>query len=220
MRRPRLLACFALFLLTSAVARAAPASDVGVLITASEGIVVRVDQELRGSVPAFVKLKTGDRLSLGENARLKLVYFASARQETWAGKGVLEIGEQQGSSSGLPPPEVKILPEILARQIAKTPTLDSQGRAGVVRLRSIPTPDALAKLDGDYRRLRMEAVASDLNPELFLLSGLLEMRQLERIDQVLAFLNTAHAGNPEAKVIAALYRKATRNLRESGKEPL
>ena len=205
------------FLCASSAQAAYPGGDVA-LVTALEGNVARVVEGARQPMQSFVKLKEGDQLTLDKDARIQLVFFESRRQESWQGAGKLEVTLMEGRGTNLPEPQVKVLPAVLVKQISKTPTLDSQGRAGAVRLRAIPTPSALAKLDSDYKQLRAETTdRDDLNPELFLLSGLLEMRQLERIEQVLGELKTSHPDNVEAKVLASLYQKTLKNLRESGK---
>lgn len=206
-----------ILLLWAVLAQAAYPGGETALVTKLEGTVNRVTATGKQPVEAFVKLKEGDQLTLEGNARIQLVFFASKRQESWSGSGKLDIAAQEGKGTGLPEPQVKTLPEVLVKQIAKTPSLDSQGRAGVVRLRAIATPDALAKLDSNYKQLRQETAADDLNPELFLLAGLLEMRQLDRVEQVLAELQATHPSNMEAKVLVALYQKTLRNMRESGK---
>lgn len=206
-----------ILLLWAVLAQAAYPGGETALVTKLEGTVNRITAAGKQPVEAFVKLKEGDQLTLEGNARIQLVFFASKRQESWSGSGNLDITAQEGKGTGLSEPQVKTLPEVLVKQIAKTPSLDSQGRAGVVRLRAIATPDALAKLENNYKQLRQETAADDLNPELFLLAGLLEMRQIERVEQVLSDLQASHPGNMEAKVLVALYQKTLKNLRESGK---
>lgn len=197
-------------------ATASSGNDVA-LVTALEGKVERIVGKVRQPVQSFVKLKQGDFLALEGDARIQIVFFASRRQEAWQGGGRLEVAAVGGNGLGLAEPQVKVLPEVLVRQIAKTPALDSQGRAGVVRLRAIATTEVLAKLDNDYKRLRMEADRDDLNPEIFLLAGLLETRQLDRLEGVLNDLQLSHPSNPEAGLLVALYKKALKNMRESGK---
>lgn len=204
-------------LLLLAAAPLAGAAENGALITSLEGKVGRIAIGSPEALQAFEKLKPGDVLTLEGNARIRLVFFASQRQESWQGSGRIEIGSDRATATGLAEPVVRILPEIMVRQIAKTPTADSQGRAGAVRLRSIPTPDAIAKLDINYKQLRADTAADDINPEIFLLSGLLELRQLDRIEEVLSSLKTSHPGNMEASVLTSLYRKTLKNLRDTGK---
>jgi hypothetical protein len=203
--------------LVAGLVQAASSVEGVALVTAVEGKVSRITASGNEPVQSFVKLKQDERILLENGARIQIIFFASKRQESWHGAGQLEINLAEGKGRGLPEPQFKVLPDVLVKQISKTPTLDSQGRAGMVRLRSIPTPDALAKLDKDYRQLRQDAAGDDLNPELFLLAGLLEMRQVERIEQVLADVQVMHSGNMEAKVLVALYQKTLKNMRESGK---
>ncbi|MGE5467705.1 MAG: hypothetical protein ACM3Y9_09805 [Ignavibacteria bacterium] len=193
-------------LLCTAAAQAEESDDVA-LITVVEGNVARA-ASLHGPkpVPAFVKLKSGDRLTLAA-ARVQIVYFESGRQETWRGDGRLEIGTGASKATGLPEPEARTLPDIMVKQIAKTPTLDSQGRAGAVRLRGLPSPATVEKILATYRQLRDWAEANDLNPELFLLSALFEQRDVERIQQVLADLPVKRPNDAQVDQVVALYRK-------------
>lgn len=186
------------------------------LVTSVVGAVNRtVSVGTRAPVEAFTKLKQGDQLVLEKNAAIKVVYFESGRQESWQGDGQLEVLGAESRATGLPNADVKILPPVMVKQIARTPALDSQGRAGAVRLRSIASPEALAKLDSTYNRMRLESARNDLNPELFLLSGLFELRELERVEQVLRDLKQARPGDPEVAFMTSLYQKALKNVREA-----
>ena len=204
-----------LFLVSLPLAAHAAGHDVA-LVTALSGKVVRIEGGRREPLQAFVKLRQGDFLALEEGARIELVFFSSRRQEDWRGTGRLEIAEDGGRGLGLEPPAQKTLPDVMVRQMAKTPALDSQGRAGVVRLRAFATPEALARLENDYRRMRMEVARNDLNPEIFLLASLLEMRQADRLEAALSDLQMSHQGNTEAGLLVSLYRRALKDLREGG----
>ena len=46
-------------------------------------------------VAAFTKFKPGDVFTLGQNAKLKLVYFANEREESWSGPGSFVAGAQK-----------------------------------------------------------------------------------------------------------------------------
>ncbi len=191
-------------------ALAAPASaeespDVA-LVTAVQGGVARATPQGTQAVPAFVKLKRGDRLTLAGGS-IQLVYFESGRQENWRGDGKLEVGSGASKATGLPEPDTRTLPDIMVRQIAKTPALDSQGRAGVVRLRGLPSPATVERIVATYRQLRDWAGANDLSPELYLLSGLFEQHDLDRIQQVLADLARASPSDAQVDQLVAFYRQ-------------
>ena len=178
------------------------------MITGLEG---SANLQLFGNVKplsAFEKLRPGDVIALPRHSRLRIVFFASQRQEIWEGTGQLEIERERGSGTGLVGPEIRILPPALTAQIARTPSPDDPARARGLRMRSIAPAGDADKLDQEYRRLRSEATAEDINPELFLLAGLFEMREFERLDQVLEELNESRPGNLEVAVLKSLYKKA------------
>lgn len=185
------------------------------LVMSVQGRVLRLADVVPVVVESFVKLKDGDKLTLEKGARLQLVYFETGREETWTGAGRLEMAPREAKSSGLPAPDVKNLPLVMARQLARTPALDGQGRGGVTRLRAVPNPDALTRLEDSYHDLRNRAAPSDLGPEAYLLSGLFEMRELDRVERVLGDLQQDRPRNPEAALLISLYRKAVKNARES-----
>lgn len=203
--------CISLMVLGCSQARATEVA----LVTSVQGAVARLADVVPVAIEAFVKLKDGDRLSLEKGSRLQVVYFENGRQETWSGPGRLELTPLEGKANGLPPPEVKTLPLVMSRQLARTPTLESQGRGGVTRLRSVPGPDAMIKLEDTYHELKNRAARDDLGPEMYLLSGLFEMRELDRVERVLGDLQQERPKNAEAALLIALYKKAVKNARES-----
>lgn len=197
------------------MASVALAAESGALITTVEGAATRASSNGSQPLQAFTRLKEGDLVTMETGAKVKLVYLANGRQEGWAGKGKLEIGQGESKSSGLGAPQVTQLPAMLVAQIAKTPSVDSQGRAGMTRLRAIATPEALAKIDNTYQQLRAETDPSDLNPEMYLLAGLLEVRALDRVEQVIEDLRANRPNDSQAKQLVALYQRAIRNTRQS-----
>ena len=202
--------CISLLVLVFSQARAAEVA----LVMSVQGTVTRLAGATPVPVEAFVKLKEGDRLSLEKKARLQVAYFESGRQETWSGPGRLEMTPREGKAGGLAAPEVKLLPLVMARQLAHTPALDGQGRGGVTRLRSVPAQDAMARLEDTYQGLRSRAGPNDLGPEMYLLAGLFEMRELDRVERVLGDLQQDRPNHPEAALLIALYRKSVKNVRD------
>ena len=177
------------------------------LVTDVQGQAARLTPQGQQALPAFVKLQRGDKLALAKG-RLQIVYFANGRQEVWTGSGRLEILDDESRATGLPAAEVKTLPNVIVRQIARTPSLDSQGRAGTVRLRSIPPADATAQLENNYRELRAQTPADDLTPEIFLLAGLSVLSQSERIDAVIKELQRTRPNDARVADLVRLYQPA------------
>ncbi len=150
-----------------------------------------------------------------DQGKITLVFFLTGRQEIWQGTGKIELGPGEGKGSGLPAPETKTLAPFLVKQIARTPTLLAQGRAGVMRLRAIATPEAIAKVEDTYKRLRLEAAADDLAPEMYRLSALFDMKAYDALEVAVNELETSRPSHSEAKLLANLYRKALKNAQEA-----
>lgn len=189
--------------------------DEAALITALQGSVSQVSQEGAKPLQAFTRLKRGDSLLMEGSALLKLIYFSSGRQEIWRGNGRIDVVDSESHAVGALYSDVIYLPIQSVKQIAKTPT-DVRIQKKNARHRSLGSENSIEKIEGDYRRMRMEAAAGDLNPELYLLSALFELREIERVEQVLADLRASRPGDQEARIIVALYQKALKNLKESG----
>lgn len=210
-------ALFLFLLLPLALAARAADADIA-LVTALEGGVARVAEQGSQPLQNFVKLKKGDVLSLDKAARLQIVYFDGGRQETWSGAGRLEVGPAESRATGLAAPQVRQLPAVMVKQIARTPALDSHGRGGVTRLRSIATAEAIAKVEQTYGKLRAEAPPDDLAPEFYRLSGLFEMRELERVERILAELQQQRPADMQTKLLVSLYKKALKDSRAAAGE--
>lgn len=187
------------------------------LVMSVQGRVTRLAAAGPLPVEAFAKLDEGERLDLERDARLQLLYFDSGRHESWSGPGRLELTPGEGMPGGMAAAEVKSLPLVVARQLARTPALDRQGRVAATRLRSIASEDAMTRLENTYADLRSRAAPDDLGPEMYLLSGLFEMRELDRVEKMLADLQQDRRKNPETALLVALYRKAVKNAREARK---
>ena len=192
---------------------AAPAlAQQGAIITALQG---KVTVEQQAPVPqpaiALARLRPGDKLRLESDAVLQLVYFQNARQESWRGAARLEVGEEESRAIGSSTqPVVKQLPQMLVRQLVKTPTAEGSGKVGAVRLRSVVPPDAAQKLDDNYALLRREAEASDRTPELYLLAGLFELKNFARIEASLKQWQEKAPADPVLAAMAEHYRGAIR----------
>ena len=192
---------------------AAPAlAQQGAIITALQGGVT-VEQQAPVPQPAvaLARVRPGDKLRLEPDAVLQLVYFQNARQESWRGAARLEVGEEESRAIGSSAqPAVKQLPQMLVRQLIKTPTAEGSGKVGAVRLRSVVPPDAAQKLDDNYALLRREAEASDRTPELYLLAGLFELKNFARIEASLKQWQETAPADPVLAAMAEHYRGAIR----------
>jgi hypothetical protein len=137
---------------------------------------------------------------------VQLIYFESGRQETWKGAGQVEVGASAGSSATLQP-EVKQLPQMLVRQLLKTPSADVKSRAGMILLRSMPSPDKEREIEEGYVRLRAESETEDITPELYYLAGYFELRDFDKVKQKLTEISERQPDSPAVRAAVQHYIK-------------
>lgn len=200
-------------LIAVSVARAASA-QVAMLTQVAGDVRVSGKDGSRSAVP-FLKVSEGDRLALGADGRVQLVFLASGRQEIWKGAGPVDIGAAEGRSAVLKP-ETSQVPAIILKQLAKTPAAGQHGKTGMVMLRSLDNLAAEDELDEDYTKFRASAAADDTTPEVFLLSGLLDMGSTEKARKVLGDIKTKHGKEP---AYAALIEHFSGLIADAAKKP-
>lgn len=174
-------------------------ADDAMLTQVSGDVSVAGKSGSRAAVP-FLKVANGDKLKLGKNARVQMVYFGNGRQEVWKGEGQIDVGSLEGRSASMKA-DVAQLPPLVINQLAKTPAPGQQGRTGMVMVRSLGDPDALEHLDKEYAELRARSAADDTTPEVFLLSGLLDLKEYDRAKKVLADLKTKQLTVPAFEAV-------------------
>ena len=174
-------------------------ADVAMLTQVAGEVAVSGKVGTRAAVP-FLKVDGGDKLTLGKNARVQMVYFGNGRQEVWKGEGEIEIGSLDGRGPSLKA-ETSQLPPLVINQLAKTPAAGQQGRTGMVMVRSLGDPDAEEHLDKQYADLRASVAADDTTPEVFLLSGLLDLKEYERAKKVLGELKIKQLTQPAYEAV-------------------
>lgn len=193
------------------------AVEVG-LVTALSGSVGLDSQEQAApkTLHAFSKLHAGDRLRLGATVRLQLVFFQSGAEQVWQGPGELQVGAQGAESltAGLQA-QVRQLPRVLVKQLAKTPAADGQVKAGMVRLRSMPSGGTLESVEEHYAQLRQQAAAQDRNPELYLLASYFELQEYAKLQGLLQKMGKAAPTDQEVKLLQALYGRAINNAKNA-----
>ncbi len=169
---------------------------------------------------SFMKLRSGDKLTLAADARMQVVYFANGRQEAWRGAAQLEIGatESRAVTPGVSA-EVKQLPAIALQQLTRAPNVmnDLKNRTGMVFVRALPTREKLRELDDTYAALRKEAAAEDITPELYLLSGLQELKLYQDMKEVLEQMRQRQPDNPEVQAVYRQFSKVMSAAEGKGK---
>jgi len=148
--------------------------------------------------------------------RLQLVFFQSGEEQVWQGPGDLRVGAggAEALSAGLQA-QVRQLPRVLVKQLAKTPAPDGQVKAGMVRLRSMPAGGTLESVEKHYAQLRQQAAAQDRNPELYLLASYFELQEYTKVQGLLQKMGKAAPADQEVKLLQALYGRAINNAKNA-----
>jgi len=142
----------------------------------------------REAVP-FLKVNDGDTLTLAAGGRVQMVYLGTGRQEVWTGAGPVQIGTAQGASRSLTP-QTSQVPALVLRQLEKTPAVGQHGKTGMVMLRSLDNLEKLDALEKDYKDFRAKTAADDTTPEVFYLTGLLDLGGFDDAKKFLEELKT------------------------------
>ena len=197
----------------------ASAAEVALVTAASGNVKLQEGKAAASELKPFIKVREGDRLLMEGASRLQVVYFEGGRQETWSGRGALEVGSVSSKAiKGTMQPEIKTLPAILVKQLAKTPAQDGNVKTGMIRMRSMPPYDRLETVEKTCDEMRKQAVAGDLNPELYLLASYFELREFDKLEALLRQLNEKASETQELAALNMLYARAIRDAKSTAKQ--
>jgi hypothetical protein len=147
-----------------------------------------------------------------------MVYLGTGRQEIWKGAGPIEVGAQEGRSRTLKP-EASQLPPLILKQLAKVPAVGQRGKTGMVMLRSLDDLAAEDSLDQDYAKFRASAPPDDTTPEVFLLSGLLDMGDYARVRKELDALKAKEGTQPAYGAVVEHFSRLLAEATAGSKKP-
>ncbi|HUR35885.1 MAG TPA: hypothetical protein VM032_18905 [Vicinamibacterales bacterium] len=183
-----------MFVLVAWSVAGAASAQVAMLTQVTGDVRVSGRDGSRGAVP-FLKVNDGDTLTLAGNARVQMVYLSSGRQEVWTGNGPVEVGTAEGRSRTLTA-QASQVPALILRQLEKTPAVGQHGKAGMVMLRSMDNLEAIDTLEKDYKDYRARAGADDITPEVFFLTGLLDLQDYDQARKVIEDLKVKQRAQP------------------------
>lgn len=178
------------------------AADVdGGFVTQSQGdVTYQTDGKGKAqSLPPFTRLQPGARIKMDEQAKLQLIYFRNGRQESWAGKADIAVGEEESKSSVTP--IVKVIPPAIVMTLSKSPDVmnNINTRQGMIRVRSMMTAAKVKEAEDRYGEMRAEAAEDDITPELYLLTTLDGLKAYQSMKKPMAEMLRRQPGNAQAK---------------------
>jgi hypothetical protein len=206
-------------LATTALAFAQNA-DVGLVNLLSGDVAYASDGAPGGKAQPFMKVRQGDRFTVPAGAQVRVVYFQGGRQETWKGPAAFKAGAQAGEPSNGKPSEVTTLPSTVPQRIAQVPELiqiAKLGRSGGVAVRGAGRPPKLtAEQQAEvksareiYGKLRSQAAADDITPELYLYSVLQDFLLYDDMKPVVDEMTKRQPSNAEVQELAAWVKSRT-----------
>ncbi len=162
-------------------------------------------QKTHEKAEVFMKIRRGDYFKIAAGGRIQLVYFENGRQETWKGSASFTVGDVQSrveKGREIPgQPEVVILSNEASQGMRRIPVLLRRARlsrsgggvmvrggSGVSSKLVAPTKEERAEIamaKETYQKLRKQAKADDITPELTLLGVLADYEQHEEMEKVI-----------------------------------
>jgi len=176
-----------------------------------------------GALGPFMKLYTGDTLSLEADSLVQIVLFANGRRETWQGPMEIVIDKEKvyavnknGTAAA-----VHSLPQSVTREVRRLTQIADASRmqtAGAKVVRGITIDDQVKQplkpvilntgekdeIDiyrETYRSLLKEAARDDITPELYLFSVLADYDQYDEMGGLIKTMKTKQPGNSSIKLL-------------------
>jgi hypothetical protein len=197
---------FLMLVLAAAHAVAFAQADVG-LVNLVSGDVSFAPQSGAGSKPTlFMKVRDGDRFTVGAGGQVRVVYFDGARQERWQGPASFQVTKTQGSAISGKPAEVANLPAAATQRIARIPELVQNAKLGGIQVRAAqaqrrPGDGAIEEARATYDRMRKELPADDITAEMYLYSTL---NEFQRYEEMLPLVDEMARKQPQSEDVRLL----------------
>lgn len=171
----------------------------------------------RGRVTQYMKVRDGDRFTVGRGGQVRLMYFKNATQEHYAGPASFTASPNGGFLHSGGKPRITSVPAVVPGRLSRIPELVEHAKLGGVALRGTPKPrpdDALLRnTRADYDRMRREATGDDITPELFLFSALADYHRYDEMAQLADEMLRKQPRNEDVKTLAAWARTQTQGVK-------
>lgn len=209
---------FCIAVIMTGVTPASEVSEDAALLIRVQG---RVQIQMTGAAPMpakpMIRVAAGDQLQLSGQSSVQMVFYKTGIQETWSGVGSLTVESTQGKSETLKVTK-RELPALMAVQLLKIPDSAQHSKAGMVRLRSLKDIEKILEIETRYTEYRDASEAGDMTPELYFISGMLELKQYDRIREFLAELDQKHPDSPVYQEMITHFESLVTPDRTTGSE--
>lgn len=186
-------------------------ADVGLVNQVAGGVTYTSGKDAAShGIQAYGRVRHGDKITLPAGAELKISYFSGNRQETWKGPATFVATTGGGELLKGSKPEVGQLPAVVSQKLARIPELMGTSRIGGIVVRALAVrPDAaqrekeVADAMSAYEGMRAKSAESDITPELFLISVLIDNEMYSDVKWVAQELIKRQPDNEEYRKFAA-----------------
>ena len=210
-----LIALFAMFAAGAVLAQGA---DVGVVNLVSGNVTFSSSGAPAKAIPAFSRVRDGDRIDVAAGAQLRIVFFDGGRQERWVGPASFRAGKSGAQPLSGKPAETTTLPAGVPQRIARVPELVQYAKLGGIQVRGGITPvqkasleqqAAVAEARATYEGMRKQSAPDDITPELFLYSALYEYLLYDDMKAAVDEMMRKQPGNEDVKALSAWLQTRT-----------
>lgn len=155
---------------------------------------------------SMIKMRENDRVEIGANSKLQIVYLANGLVETWQGAASFVVGANKSARSSGSEPTSRKLPMSMVESLARGPQVlsDVRQRTGMTVSRSIGRQNSdVSAARKRYELARSQTSADDVLPEIALFIELYEAREYTEADSV---LEAALKRSPDDQVLKDIHR--------------
>ena len=205
-----IIVSLALLLVVVGGAPAQAAVDVGLISQIAGEVTYQPAGGVATRAANFIKVRDGDRFSAAPGASVRVIYFDTGRQESWAGPATFMVGLRESVASSVRP-AVSQLPTAASQKLSLTPELiqvAKSGRTGSVVVRS-PSPKAvdgqahaLREARATYAAMQPAFAPDDITPEMYLATVLHEHKLIEEMQELVVLMQKKQPHNAEVKALS------------------
>lgn len=156
---------------------------------------------------AYMRLRHGDKVTVGGGASIRISYFTTGRQESWTGPGSFVTTSGGGELLKGNKPDVAQLPVAVPQKLARVTELMNLSVVGGVVVRSGKRPtsaskDEIAEAMATYESMRASTTPSDVTPELYLYAVFEEQGRVDDLKVVARDMLNRRPDNPDIQRLA------------------
>jgi hypothetical protein len=205
-----------------------PPADAGLLFKVTGKVTYKNEafQKEAAEAKSYMKIRSGDVITVPEGGAVELVYFSGNRKETWKGPVTIKVGTTESTVEGGKDakPEVGKVPAGATDGVKRIPSLlrkAGAGRAGATHVRGTPgktekkpspplSKEELAEITAArevFAELKKASAEGDVTPELYLLGVLSDYEQYDEMEKVVTDALKKAPKSEELKAIETWLRE-------------